>query len=107
VRDKARGRPAVVMGDLNAEPDSPPIRFLTGQEELRGREAEFLDCWTAAHPGEKGFTYASWEPVRRIDYVLGLDIHPNTVRAEVVGDDGKDGVYPSDHMGIVVEFDPA
>lgn len=106
VQEQAGDRPALLMGDLNAEPDAAAIRFLSGQQEIRGRRTSFLDCWTVAHPGDPGYTYASWDPVRRIDYVLALNVRPDTVRAQVIGGDGEDGIFPSDHMGIVVEVDP-
>jgi endonuclease/exonuclease/phosphatase family metal-dependent hydrolase len=104
VDETAGGEPAVVMGDLNAEPDSAPIRCLTGSEEIEGRSAAFLDCWVAIHPNEAGYTYASFDPVRRIDYVLARNI-VRVREARLVGDASENGVFPSDHLGIVVELD--
>jgi endonuclease/exonuclease/phosphatase family metal-dependent hydrolase len=90
-------RPCVVMGDLNAEPGSTEIRYLT-------EEQGFLDCWPAVYPDAPGFTYASWDPVRRIDYVLARAI--SSVRSiERVGDQPEEGVYPSDHLGLIAELD--
>jgi endonuclease/exonuclease/phosphatase family metal-dependent hydrolase len=104
VRRRAGSEPAVLMGDLNAEPQTPPIQFLTGQTELEGESADFLDCWTAANGSEPGHTYASFDPVRRIDYVLARNVPSGEMRARTIGGTPVDGVYPSDHLGVVVEL---
>jgi endonuclease/exonuclease/phosphatase family metal-dependent hydrolase len=103
IRDTSGDRAAFLMGDLNALPDTPPIRYLLGEETADGESGDFVDCWTLAHPGDSGFTYASWEPTHRIDYVLGRNLGGMTVTAERIGMESRDGVYPSDHIGVVVE----
>ncbi|GAC1327274.1 MAG: endonuclease/exonuclease/phosphatase family protein [Chloroflexota bacterium] len=97
-------RPAFLMGDLNAEPDSLPIRFLAGLEAIGADQSDFTDCWTAAHPLDSGYTYASWDPVRRIDYVFGRNVRTDIVRAEVVGRVTSRSECASDHMGVLIEF---
>jgi endonuclease/exonuclease/phosphatase family metal-dependent hydrolase len=104
VREAAGDEPAVVMGDLNAEPPTPPIRFLLGQEAIDGHVGDFEDCWVRANPSEPGYTYASFDPVRRIDYILGRNLPAGPLTARIVGGEAVDGVYPSDHMGIVAEL---
>jgi endonuclease/exonuclease/phosphatase family metal-dependent hydrolase len=96
--------PAVVMGDLNAEPDADSIRFLHGAHSHEGETGDFFDCWTAAHPEDRGFTYASFGPVRRIDYAFARNLAPTGVSAEMVGGESKNGIYPSDHLGMVVNL---
>lgn len=96
-------RPMLVMGDLNAEPDEAAIRFLVGEEEINGQRADFVDCWMLANPAQPGYTYASFDPVKRIDYVLGRNLPGGVAAAEVVGRDAVDGIYPSDHLGIAVD----
>ena len=109
VKDQSGSEPAILMGDLNAEPHTPEIRFLIGEETLAGTPpppaGDFRDCWTALHPHEPGFTYGSDAPVRRIDYVLVRNVATSPRSAEIVGAAMVNGVYPSDHMGILVEFD--
>jgi len=106
VKEHSGSEPAILMGDLNAEPNTPEIRFLIGEETLAGTSAgDFYDCWTAVHPHEPGFTYGSGAPVRRIDYVLARNLPASPRSAQIVGADMVNGVYPSDHMGILVEFD--
>jgi endonuclease/exonuclease/phosphatase family metal-dependent hydrolase len=104
IRDVSEGSPAVVMGDLNAEPDADPIRFLSGAFSYAGETGDFFDCWTVARPNDEGFTYASFEPVRRIDYVFARNFPATGITAEIIGSESKDGVYPSDHLGIVVDL---
>ena len=105
VAEQSPDQPTVLMGDLNAEPDAPPIRYLTGEQTLEGESAGFVDCWVAANPEQPGFTYASFRPVRRIDYVLGRNLPAGVRGASLIGGEAVDGVYPSDHLGIVVELD--
>jgi len=108
VKDQSGSEPAILMGDLNSEPHTPEIRFLIGEEVLAGTPppaGDFQDCWTALHPHEPGFTYGSGTPVRRIDYVLARNVATSPRSAEIVGAAMVNGVYPSDHMGLLVEFD--
>jgi endonuclease/exonuclease/phosphatase family metal-dependent hydrolase len=46
--------PPIVVGDLNAEPDSTEIRFLCGLASLGGRSTYFQDAWRLAGDGTRG-----------------------------------------------------
>lgn len=105
--------PPVLMGDLNAEPDSDEIRFLRGLTGLGGRRVYFADAWVYAGEGP-GFTYArrnpyavqAREPDRRIDYVFvrtGPEQHGlgEPVEARLCFDAPHEGAFPSDHFGVV------
>lgn len=105
--------PAVVMGDLNAGPETPEIRLLTAEGGSEGRSRGLIDCY--AQTGEPpGYTFdgrhnafaAPWqEPPRRIDYVLvrGPDARGcgTPLTAEVVLTEVVDGVTASDHWGVL------
>jgi endonuclease/exonuclease/phosphatase family metal-dependent hydrolase len=104
IKNVSESSPAVVMGDLNAEPDADPIRFLQGAHSHEDETGDFFDCWTAAHPTDDGLTYASFEPVRRIDYVFARNLPATGISAEIIGGESKNGIYPSDHLGIVVDL---
>lgn len=104
IKDVSQSSAAVVMGDFNAEPDADSIRFLCGAYSHAGETGDFFDCWTAAHPDAPGLTYASYGPVRRIDYALARNLPATGLSAEIVGSDSKHGVYPSDHLGLVVDL---
>src|SRR5262249_21939916 len=71
-------RPPILLGDLNARPDSTEMRFLRGLTSLDGRSTYWQDAWEVGGDGGPGLTwdnrnrFASYaaEPDRRIDYVL-------------------------------------
>jgi endonuclease/exonuclease/phosphatase family metal-dependent hydrolase len=108
--------PPIVVGDLNAEPDSSEIRFLCGLTSLDGRSTYFQDAWRVAGDGGSGFTWdngnpfaaIAFEPSRRIDYILVGLADSATGRGwidacRVAMNDARDGVFPSDHFGLVAD----
>jgi len=105
IRETAGDDPAVVMGDLNATPAETCIRFLVGDEVVAGRSGKFADCWTVSHPGEPGNTYPSWQPVKRIDYILARHLSGRIKEALILGDKPVDDIYPSDHLAILADLD--
>ena len=83
----ASDRPGILVGDLNAAPDSSEYGTFT---------TLFDDVWAEVGTGD-GFTYDPGNPTRRIDYILATpDIAP--VSAEVPE------VYSSDHFPVVAEL---
>lgn len=110
------GFPPVLVGDMNAEPDSDEIRFLTGGHALDGKSVYFHDAWRVAGEGADGTTWSNrnpyartaLEPERRIDYVFSGYPTPRGLghvqRCRVVCDDARDGVWPSDHFGVYAEL---
>lgn len=103
----------VVAGDLNAEPDSSAVRYLTGLGSLDGESVYLQDAWRLAGDGGPGHTWSNdnphaaldQEPDRRLDYVLsgfhGSSGRGRPVECRVVGDAPIDGVWPSDHYGVL------
>jgi endonuclease/exonuclease/phosphatase family metal-dependent hydrolase len=82
--------PTVLLGDLNAGPDSPELRLLT---------TVLVDVWAAVGRG-RGDTFEARHPLARIDHVLvGGPVTP--VAAEVV--DSR----ASDHRPVVADLDVA
>ncbi|MGW2818841.1 endonuclease/exonuclease/phosphatase family protein [Streptomyces sp. NPDC001415] len=98
------GRDVVVLGDLNAAPDTDEVRWLTRRME---------DAWACSGQGP-GHTYTpangharkAREPARRIDYILTAGIRAahadlsfttphHTVRGQL---------WPSDHFGVVCDL---
>lgn len=107
--------PAVLMGDMNAEPDSDEMRFLRGLTPLGGRGTYYADCWAYCHkePGatfarENPFALRTREPSRRIDYIFarGPDraLRAEPLHCRVALDQSEDGVFPSDHFGVYAEL---
>ncbi len=116
-RQKADGFPAVLVGDMNAEPDSDEMRYLRGLTTLGGgRRVYFQDAFALAGDGSPGITYARRnpfaaplrEPDRRIDYVLvrGRDERHRgePLDASVCFDQPVEGTFPSDHFGVVANL---
>ncbi|WP_199509658.1 endonuclease/exonuclease/phosphatase family protein [Nucisporomicrobium flavum] len=108
--DRHRGRIAVVAGDLNAGPGEPGVGLLTGYG--------LVDAWTASGAGP-GHTWTAGNPLAaaemarlpvapgayRIDYVLaGPPDRVAVTAARLVGDRPVDGVWLSDHAGVLADL---
>jgi endonuclease/exonuclease/phosphatase family metal-dependent hydrolase len=110
--------PAVLAGDLNAEPDSDEIRLLCGHKTAPAREGFVLiDAWRYAPDDAVAWTWdrknphvvATMEPSSRIDYVLvgppheGRRGHVRSIQR--IGETPVGGVWPSDHAGLLAELE--
>lgn len=109
------GFPPILVGDMNAEADSDEMRFLRGLTRLSGKSVYFADCY-GIHGQMPGHTYSRAnpfasvfrEPNRRIDYVFVRG--PNEegkgepLSAELAFDEPVNGVFASDHFGLVAEI---
>jgi endonuclease/exonuclease/phosphatase family metal-dependent hydrolase len=105
--------PPILVGDLNAPPDSAEIRYLKGLQSFAGTSTYFVDAWELAGDGSPGATWSRQNgfaspwllPSRRIDYVFvghprlpgGAGLVEN---CEVVCNEEVNGVWPSDHFGV-------
>jgi endonuclease/exonuclease/phosphatase family metal-dependent hydrolase len=121
-----RGKlPTIMAGDFNAAPQAASIRYLTGLQSLFGRSVLYHDAWAVAGDGP-GHTWAAGNPnadrvfaqilrqpnhQRRIDYVFvgAWHAHPDArceIRsARLAFDQPLDGLYASDHFGVVVDVE--
>lgn len=104
IHETAGEAPSLLLGDLNSEPDEHAIRYLRGELSIDGLTGDFSDCWLAGRPGDPGYTYASSQPVRRIDYVLARNLRKPVMFAERLGDESRGGTFASDHLGVIVEI---
>ncbi|MBG0561375.1 endonuclease/exonuclease/phosphatase family protein [Actinoplanes aureus] len=109
----------VLLGDFDAEPDSASMRFWSGRQSLDGFSVAYRDAWAAIRPTGPGHTFSPDNPLvtggnwplelgRRIDYVLvRCDRHGPTLRVtgcRRVFDQPVDGVWASDHFGVVADL---
>ena len=110
--------PIVLLGDLNAEPDSDEIRLLCGHKTAPARDGFVLvDAWRYAAEDAVAWTWdrqnpnvvATMEPSSRIDYVLvgpPREGRRGSVRSvQRIGETPVRGVWPSDHAGLLAELE--
>ena len=117
IREVGRRRhPTIVCGDFNAHPDADEIRMLTGRSAVPVEGLVFYDAWEVAGDGGPGITWSNTNPLaavgmipdRRFDYVLsawpraGAAGHP--VSCRLLGTQPIDGVYASDHYGVLADL---
>lgn len=111
--------PPILMGDLNAEPQSDEIRYLLGFTTLgEPRSVRFADVWQYAGPAPSvtfdgstnAFAAQHHEPPRRIDYILVRGPHPKghgrPIAVRRVFDEAVEGIHPSDHYGVMADLTP-
>jgi endonuclease/exonuclease/phosphatase family metal-dependent hydrolase len=110
---------AVVLGDFDATPDAASLQFWRGRRSLDGVSVCYQDAWETLRPTEPGFTFTAENPLvragevatavsRRIDYVLvRAGRHGPTLAVTAcrrVLDAPVDGVWASDHFGVVADL---
>ena len=101
----ANGLPVIVMGDLNATSEQPPLVLLSDTPLSDGRSLhDGFDHSIQPHHGPAstwtGFTKIEAE--RRIDYIFAsedLPIHYHAILTDKLEDR-----YPSDHLPVLVEL---
>lgn len=109
----------VLAGDFDASPEASSVRFWQGKQSLEGLSVCYGDAWERLHSGEPGHTFTPrnalvrsgdmpLERGRRIDYIMircgnhgpSLEI----ASCELLFADASDGVWASDHFGIVADL---
>ena len=119
-RGASKVYPAVLVGDFNAPPNSDEIRCLDELTNHGGETSNFTDCWDFARdktqPIDPGHTFSrkntfaltANEESKRIDYIWvrgragtgpGLPLE-----ARLVFDKPTNGVFASDHFGVVAKL---
>ena len=115
----------ITLPTIIAGPQAASIRYLSGLQALNGRAVHYHDAWRVAGHGsghtwtvDNAIAAAEIERVigqpghrRRIDYVFvgSVHAHPHAqariVAAHLVADRPVDGVWLSDHAGVLVDLD--
>ena len=90
----------LLCGDLNSDPDQPPILQLTVPDS---NGIVYLDSWGEANPGQPGYTVPSDIPTSRIDYIFlrGGGIAEIINSELVMNQPNANNIYPSDHLGVL------
>ena len=107
---KAGNLPMALLGDLNAGPETPSVTYL--RETLA-----WCDTFEAKNPGDPGLTWDYRNPYaeaerekmaeRRIDYIFIRErtgLFKKILSSRVVFNKSQDGIWPSDHFGVMTEF---
>jgi endonuclease/exonuclease/phosphatase family metal-dependent hydrolase len=111
----------VLAGDFDATPDAASVRFWRGRQALGGMSVCYRDAWGSTHPGNPGHTFTASNPLvtagnwdwelevgRRIDYIfVRCSDHGPTLdvsACERIFDEPTDGVWGSDHFGVVADL---
>ena len=111
VNQKSVNLPAAILGDFNGGASTPPVVYL---REIR----KWIDAFYVKNPGDLGLTWDYRNPFaeaerekmaeRRIDYIF---IKERTgpfekIRSSkvVFNEPSTQGVFPSDHFGVMTEF---
>ncbi len=113
------GLPVVLLGDLDAAPDSASVRVWTGRQSLEGTSVRYEDAWVARHGDDPGHTFTPANPLVRsgtMPSVAGRRIDSVMVRSGSHGpllevadcrpvlDQPVDGVWASDHVGVYADL---
>ncbi len=91
--------PGLLMGDLNATPGDPAVNYL--------KTHNWEDLWEKIHPQKDGFTYASRNASKRIDYHWKNAYFNKKIKSMekvFLKKDTVTGEYPSDHYGVMITF---
>lgn len=108
--------PPIVCGDFNAIATADEIRMLTGEAPVPVDGLYFFDAWRAAGNTDAGFTWDNANPLtnkalqpnRRLDYIFVGEPAENAaghiLSAERVAMQATNGLYPSDHFGVLAEL---
>jgi endonuclease/exonuclease/phosphatase family metal-dependent hydrolase len=112
---------AVVLGDFDATPDSASMQFWRGRRSLDGTSVCYQSAWEVIHPDDPGRTFDLENPLvrdgevatavsRTIDHVLvRAGLHGPTLDVadcRRVLDHPLDGVWASDHYGVLADLVP-
>lgn len=107
IDEGAPNAPVVVTGDLNCRVGTEPYRLLTDRDKSSpGRTLR--DTHRTARRGHHGpgttmTDFHNLIPDKKIDYVLATtDVE--VIQHGVAADSFGDGVYPSDHLPVVVQL---
>lgn len=111
----------LLVGDFNALAPGERLRaehmprwirtmiWLSGRDIARDTiqrmlDARYADAWRALHPHDDGFTFPTWDPHVRLDYVFTPEAYAGRIsRCEVLR--GIAGVRDaSDHFPLLVEL---
>jgi len=122
-----RGLHVVLAGDFDAVPEAASLRFWCGRQSLGGMSVCYRNAWESVHPDDPGHTLTPRNPLvpssrhplvvdgetplelgRRIDHIMVRCGHHgptlDIAACERIFDQPVDGVWASDHFGVVADL---
>jgi endonuclease/exonuclease/phosphatase family metal-dependent hydrolase len=104
---ESAGVPAFLAGDLNAEPDTPAMRFLRGEAPRGGKTGDLSDLWLVTRPEDPGYTISPDNPHDRIDYIYAspraMEVF-EPVDCRLIFAHRVDASFASDHIGVACDL---
>ena len=79
------------------------IRWETIQIML---DAGYVDGYRTIHPLDKGFTFPTWNPHLRLDYIFLPAQHAGRLKVCQVQSESLAGAHASDHLPLLAELEP-
>jgi endonuclease/exonuclease/phosphatase family metal-dependent hydrolase len=113
----------LIAGDFNALAPGERLRFdrmphwIKAMVWLQGRDItrhtiqhmldrRYVDAWRVLHPnGEEGYTFPTWDPHVRLDYVFTPERYKEQLGRCAVFTEAAEAKTASDHFPLLLEFD--
>jgi exodeoxyribonuclease-3 len=70
-------------------------------------DANYLDGYRYLHPQEKGFTFPTWSPHLRLDYVFAPKVYSDRLKDCRVVNDIAPAAKASDHFPLLIDLEAA
>ena len=113
----------IIAGDFNALAPGEALRvdrmpqwiramvWLSGRDIARHTiqhmlDQKYVDAWAALHPGQAGYTFPTWDPHVRLDYVFTPERYRRQLKSCEVYEN-ETAKTASDHFPLLAEFDVA
>jgi endonuclease/exonuclease/phosphatase family metal-dependent hydrolase len=70
-------------------------------------DQRYVDAWRVANPGGDGYTFPTWDPHVRLDYIFTPQRYESTIRMCDVLSSAPEAKTASDHFAVIAELDVA
>ena len=68
-------------------------------------DEKYIDAWRTLHPDEKGYTFPTWDPHVRFDYLFLPERYQSRITHCSVFSAAPSAIQASDHFPLVVDLD--